>query len=84
MGAPQQCIHDMRTPEDAEKEEEEEEEEEELQDLVFSSAFQLFLVLKHGCVCVGTPKHMLNAVVAKIVVFNWVLVRDVSGNTAVW
>ncbi len=71
----------MRTPEDAE---EEEEEEEELQDLVFSSAFQWFVVLKHCCACVETPKHMLNALVVKIVVCICVLVCDVSGNTAVW
>ncbi len=83
MGAPQKCTHDMRTPEDAEKEEEEKEEEE-LQDLVFSSAFQWFVVLKRCCVCMGTPKRMLNALVVKHFVFNLVLVRDVSGNTAVW
>ena len=72
----------MRTREGAG--DDEEKEEEELQDLVFSSAFQWFVFLKHGCVCVGTPKHMLNALVVKIVVFNCVLVCDVSGNTAVW
>ena len=73
----------MRTREGA-GDDEEKEEEEELQDLVFPSAFQWFVFLKHGCVCVGTPKRMLNALVVKIVVFNCVLVCDVSGNTAVW
>ncbi len=73
----------MRTREGA-GDDEEQEEEEELQDLVFSSAFQWFVFLKHGCACVGAQKHMLNELVVKIIVFNCVLVCDVSGNTAAW
>ena len=72
----------MRTREGAG--DDEEKEEEELQDLVLSSAFQRFVFLKRCGVCVGTQKHMLNALVVKIVVFNCVLVCDVSRNTAGW
>ena len=73
----------MRTREGA-GDDEENAEEEELQDLVFSSAFQWLVFLKLCCVCVGTPEHMLNALVVEFVVLNCVLVCDVSGNTAAW